>query len=189
MLIFASQIVLVVLTYYASFLLRLDVDLDAANRRLVLENAPVSSSADQAGAVLSVRINAWLVALCGDEDLLDISKASFLSSSLIFCLVEGVFRVPGYPRSVVVIDLFLTIMVLGGARFAVRAYTERARSRRRPARHSDCRCGRSRQRHRTRVEAEFQPELQPGGAGGRRSEQERRQDSRRQGFGEHRRVA
>ena len=28
----------------------------------------------------------------------------------------------------VVIDLFLTIMVLGGARFAVRAYTERART-------------------------------------------------------------
>jgi FlaA1/EpsC-like NDP-sugar epimerase len=64
----------------------------------------------------------------GMSDLLDISKTSVLSSVLIFCLVEGVLRLPGYPRSVVIIDLFLTIMVLGGARFAVRAYTERARS-------------------------------------------------------------
>ena len=64
----------------------------------------------------------------GMSDLLDISKASLLSSLLIFCVVEGLFRLPGYPRSVVIIDLFLTIMVLGGARFAVRAYTERART-------------------------------------------------------------
>ena len=37
-------------------------------------------------------------------------------------------RPAGYPRSVIPIDLVLTIMVVGGARFAVRAYTERARS-------------------------------------------------------------
>jgi FlaA1/EpsC-like NDP-sugar epimerase len=126
-LIFASQAVLIVLTYYASFLLRLDAELDAANRALFWKTLPF--------VLLIKLVLAWQCGLMhgwwryvGISDMLDISKASLLSSSVIFCLVEAVLNVPGYPRSVVVIDLFLTIMVLGGARFAVRAYTERARS-------------------------------------------------------------
>ena len=126
-LIFCSQAVLIVLTYYASFLLRLDAELDAANRALFWKTLPF--------VLLIKLVLAWQCGLMhgwwryvGISDMLDISKASLLSSSVIFCLVEAVLNVPGYPRSVVVIDLFLTIMVLGGARFAVRAYTERARS-------------------------------------------------------------
>ena len=126
-LIFCSQAVLIVLTYYASFLLRLDAELDATNRALFWKTLPF--------VLLIKLVLAWQCGLMhgwwryvGISDMLDISKASLLSSSVIFCLVEAVLNVPGYPRSVVVIDLFLTIMVLGGARFAVRAYTERARS-------------------------------------------------------------
>ena len=62
------------------------------------------------------------------SDLLDISKASFVSSCILFCVIQGIMRPAGYPRSVIPIDLVLTIMVVGGARFAVRAYTERART-------------------------------------------------------------
>jgi FlaA1/EpsC-like NDP-sugar epimerase len=126
-LIFSSQALLIVLTYYASFLLRLDAELDATNRALFWKTLPF--------VLLIKLVLAWQCGLMhgwwryvGISDMLDISKASLLSSSVIFCLVEAVLKVPGYPRSVVVIDLFLTIMVLGGARFAVRAYTERARS-------------------------------------------------------------
>ncbi|HYM08548.1 MAG TPA: nucleoside-diphosphate sugar epimerase/dehydratase [Terriglobales bacterium] len=126
-LIFASQAVLIVLTYYASFLLRLDADLDAANRALFWKTLPFVLLIKLVLAYQCGLMHGWW-RYVGISDLLDISKASVLSSSLIFCLVEGVLNVPGYPRSVVVIDLFLTIMVLGGARFAVRAYTERARS-------------------------------------------------------------
>ncbi len=126
-LIFSSQAVLIVLTYYASFVLRLDTDFDAANRAMFWKTLPFVLVIK---LVLSYRcglMHGWW-RYVGISDLLDISKASLLSSSLIFCLVEAVLRLPGYPRSVVVIDLFLTIMVLGGARFAVRAYTERART-------------------------------------------------------------
>ena len=126
-LIFTSQAVLIVLTYYASFLLRLDAELDAANRGLFWKTLPFVLLIKLVLAYQCGLMHGWW-RYVGISDMLDISKASFLSSSLIFCLVEGVLRVPGYPRSVVVIDLFLTIMVLGGARFAVRAYTERARS-------------------------------------------------------------
>ena len=126
-LIFASQAVLIVLTYYASFLLRLDTDLDAANRAMFWKTLPFVLVIKLVLSYQCGLMHGWW-RYVGISDLLDISKASLLSSSLIFCLVEAVLRLPGYPRSVVVIDLFLTIMVLGGARFAVRAYTERART-------------------------------------------------------------
>jgi FlaA1/EpsC-like NDP-sugar epimerase len=126
-LIFSSQAVLIVLTYYASFLLRLDTDFDAANRAIFWKTLPFVLVIKLVLSYQCGLMHGWW-RYVGISDLLDISKASLLSSSLIFCLVEAVLRLPGYPRSVVVIDLFLTIMVLGGARFAVRAYTERART-------------------------------------------------------------
>jgi len=132
-LIFSSQAVLIVLTYYASFLLRLDTDLDAANRAIFWKTLPFVLVIKLVLSYQCGLMHGWW-RYVGISDLLDISKASLLSSSLIFCLVEAVLRMPGYPRSVVVIDLFLTIMVLGGARFAVRAYTERARRQRRKRR-------------------------------------------------------
>ncbi len=125
-LIFSSQAVLIVLTYYASFLLRLDTDFDAANRAMFWKTLPFILVIKLVLSYQCGLMHGWW-RYVGISDLLDISKASLLSSSLIFCLVEAVLRLPGYPRSVVIIDLFLTIMVLGGARFAVRAYTERAR--------------------------------------------------------------
>jgi FlaA1/EpsC-like NDP-sugar epimerase len=126
-LIFSSQAVLIVLTYYASFFLRLDPDFDAASRAMFWQTLPFVLVIKLVLSYQCGLMHGWW-RYVGISDLLDISKASLLSSSLIFCLVEAVLRLPGYPRSVVVIDLFLTIMVLGGARFAVRAYTERARS-------------------------------------------------------------
>ena len=65
-LIFLSQTILIVLTYYASFLLRLDANLDAANRAFVLED-PALGRWHQAGAGLSVWTDARLVALRGHE--------------------------------------------------------------------------------------------------------------------------
>jgi len=59
------------------------------------------------------------------SDLVDIAKASLISAVLIYAaLWIGLWPRPGYPRSVVLIDLILTIFCIGGARFLVRAYTE-----------------------------------------------------------------
>src|SRR5579862_258063 len=126
-LILVSQIVLVALSYYVSFLLRLDASLDSADLAIFWKTLPLVLLIKLVLSYQCGLMHGWW-RYVGMSDLLDISKASFLSSVLIFCLVEGVLRLPGYPRSVVIIDLFLTIMVLGGARFAVRAYTERART-------------------------------------------------------------
>ncbi|MGH9545855.1 MAG: polysaccharide biosynthesis protein [Terriglobales bacterium] len=125
--IFASQMVLVAFTYYVSFLMRLDARLGGADLAIFWKTLPFVLLIKLALSYQCGLMHGWW-RYVGISDLLDISKASFLSSALIFCLVEGVFPFPGFPRSVVIIDFFLTIMVLGGARFAVRAYTERARS-------------------------------------------------------------
>ncbi len=126
-LIFVSQACLVIVTYYASFLLRLDANLDAANRSLFWHTLPLVLVVK---LVLSYRfglLHGWW-RYVGMSDLVDISKASFVSSCILFCVIQGIMRPDGFPRSVIPIDLVLTIMVVGGARFAVRAYTERARS-------------------------------------------------------------
>lgn len=122
--IFISQALLLALTYYASFLLRLDFELDSASKGLFWKTLPFVLLIK---LVLSYRcglMHGWW-RYVGISDMLDISKAAAYSSMLIFCLVEVVMRLNEYPRSVFVIDLILTMMVLGGARFVVRAYTER----------------------------------------------------------------
>jgi FlaA1/EpsC-like NDP-sugar epimerase len=60
------------------------------------------------------------------SDALDICEASFTSAVVLYLLIELVLSVDGYPRSVLAIDLVLTVLFVGGTRFAVRAYTEGA---------------------------------------------------------------
>jgi FlaA1/EpsC-like NDP-sugar epimerase len=127
LLILASQTLLVMLTYYVSFLLRLDTSLNDSQRAIFWKTLPLVLLVKLVLSYQFGLMHGWW-RYVGISDLLDIGRASLLSSVLIFVLLEGVLRLDGYPRSVVLIDLFLTIIVLGGARFAVRAYTERARS-------------------------------------------------------------
>jgi FlaA1/EpsC-like NDP-sugar epimerase len=123
-LIVAFQALLVMVTYYAAFVLRLDFSLDARSRTLFFLSLPW---------ILAIKLLVfrgygllqgwWRYA--GMSDLLDIAKASLTSGVLIaVALWIGLWPRPGYPRSVVLIDLVLTIFCIGGARFLVRAYTE-----------------------------------------------------------------
>ena len=63
----------------------------------------------------------------GMSDVLNITSAAFFR---LHAAVHAHYLrsgVTGYPRSVVPIDMVLSIMLVGGARFGVRAYTERAK--------------------------------------------------------------
>ena len=88
-LIFASQIVLVALTYYVSFLLRLDANLDSADLAIFWKTLPFVLLIKLVLSYQCGLMHGWW-RYVGMSDLLDISKASLLSSVLIFCLVEGV---------------------------------------------------------------------------------------------------
>lgn len=122
--IIALQALLIVATYYAAFALRLDFFLDARSRSVFLLSLPW---------VLLIKLVVfgrfgllrgwWRYA--GMSDLVDITKASVSSAFLVYLVFWlGLWPRPGYPRSVVLIDLVLTIFCMGGARFLVRAYTE-----------------------------------------------------------------
>src|SRR6476646_134262 len=117
------QAFLIVVTYYTAFVLRLG-SLDPHARTAFLWSLPW---------VLVLKLLAfrsygllrgwWRYA--GMSDLLDIAKASLTSGVLIYAaLWLGLWPRLGYPKSVGLIDLVLTIFCVGGARFAVRAYTE-----------------------------------------------------------------
>ncbi len=118
------QVVLIIVTYYTAFVLRLDFSMDAQSRRAFLLSLPWVIVIKLAVFRTFGLLRGWW-RYVGMSDLVDITKASFTSASLIYLsLWVGLIPTLGYPRSVVFIDLLLTIFCIGGARFAVRAYTE-----------------------------------------------------------------
>jgi FlaA1/EpsC-like NDP-sugar epimerase len=125
-LILLSQAVLVALSYWGSFLLRFDFHPAWLYEQMLLLTIP---------AVLIIKLavfqhfgllRGWWRYI-GMNDALDIVKATASSTAILAVLMKIVIRVPGYPRSVLPVDALLTIVLVGGARFAVRAYTEMAR--------------------------------------------------------------
>ncbi|MCK4353028.1 polysaccharide biosynthesis protein [candidate division WOR-3 bacterium] len=60
------------------------------------------------------------------KDLLDILKAATISTSIIIFVIFTLSRGEGYPRSVPIIDWFLTVIFIGGLRFSIRIRKERA---------------------------------------------------------------
>jgi FlaA1/EpsC-like NDP-sugar epimerase len=121
-----SQAVLLAATYYLSFLLRLDFSLSEPYRRTFLVTLPL---------VLAIKLmvfyyfrlfSGWW-RYVGMSDLLDIVKAAAAGAPLVFGAVNWAHGLVNYPRSIFVVDPILTVLVVGGTRFAVRAYYESAR--------------------------------------------------------------
>jgi FlaA1/EpsC-like NDP-sugar epimerase len=116
---------LLVLAYYASFQLRFDFRMSAQFQDVFLETLPL---------VLVIklvvfqffRLNRGWWRYVGMSDLMDIIKAALSSAALMFGAVYIYRGMPGYPRSIFMIDPLLTIVIMGGVRFAVRAYMESA---------------------------------------------------------------
>lgn len=123
-LIFVSQIFLLAMSYYGSFLLRFDFQLDDVNVKVQLMRTlvPVLAVELLVFGVFGLLRGWWRYV--GMSDVLDICKAALSSTVILYILIELVFKVSEYPRSVLAINLVLMVLFVGGARFAVRAYTE-----------------------------------------------------------------
>src|SRR5215472_2398578 len=124
LLILTAQTSLLVLTYYIAFLLRFDLELDPAARLFFLKTV---------GTVVVLKVllfsafgllRGWW-RYVGLSDLADISKASVSSSAILFVILYFGGWPAGFPRSVLLLDTVLPIVATGGARCAVRAYTDR----------------------------------------------------------------
>jgi FlaA1/EpsC-like NDP-sugar epimerase len=127
-LIVAFQGLLVIVTYYTAFVLRLDFSVDARSRTVFFLSLPWVLAIKLVVFRAYGLLQGWW-RYAGMTDLADITKASVTSGILIYAaLWLGLSPLPGYPRSVILIDLVLTIFCIGGARFLVRAYTETAQT-------------------------------------------------------------
>ena len=127
MLIVVSQAGLLVLTYYISFLLRFDFLLSAEYQKAFVQTILLVLTIKMAIFIYFRLFRGWW-RYVGMSDLLDIIKAASASAVVLFASVYLMRGFVGYPRSVITIDMVLTILAIGGMRFAVRAYTESTRT-------------------------------------------------------------
>jgi len=122
------EALLVIAAYYTSFLLRLDFSPDARSRTIFLISLPWVLIIKLVIFYACGLLKGWW-RYAGMSDLADITKASLASGLLLYtALWLGFWSRPGYPGSIVLIDLVLTIFFTGGARLLVRAYIESLRS-------------------------------------------------------------
>jgi len=123
LLIVISQVALIAVAYYVSFQLRFEFKLPDDVKRLFTNSFLIVIGVKVAAFYYFGLLRGWW-RYVGISDLTDITRAAFTSSAAIYLLLLIVINLDGYPRSVIGIDCVLTILVVGGARFAVRAYTE-----------------------------------------------------------------
>ncbi len=119
----AFQISLFAIIYLLSFLLRLDYHLPDHNRQAFYATLPIVLAVKAIVFYYFGLFRGWW-RYVGMNDLADIIKAASASTVVSLSLVYLTKGFYGFPRSVWAIDWVLTILVIGGVRFAVRAYTE-----------------------------------------------------------------
>ena len=124
-LILVSQIGLLAMSYYGSFLLRFDFSPEVGYQLLFVRTLVLVVAVELLVFYVFGLLRGWW-RYVGMSDALDICKAAFTSAVVLYLLIELVLKVNGYPRSVLAINLMLTVFLVGGSRYAVRAYREGA---------------------------------------------------------------
>ena len=123
-----SQASLLIIAYLISFLLRFDFRIQGLGyRNIILQTLPLLLIVKLPVFYYFRLFSGWWK-YAGMNDLLDIIKASLVSSSFLYLGVYFIYGVTGYPRSTFLLDMLMTIILIGGTRFVVRAYSEQARS-------------------------------------------------------------
>lgn len=123
MLIVVSQIAMAAFAYYCSYQLRFEFNLPNDAKELFAKSLFIVIIVKLLAFYYFGLVRGWW-RYVGISDLLDITKAAFTSSAILSAVLLIGFGSAGFPRSVIGIDCLLTILVVGGARFALRAYTE-----------------------------------------------------------------
>lgn len=117
------EILLICVSYWMGFQVRFDFVLDHTTRSIMLVSLPI---------VIVVKLmifryfglfRGWW-RYVGISDLLDTARASVGSGAILYLLFGMAPVSDGVPRTVIVIDCLFTLIIVGGTRFSVRAYTE-----------------------------------------------------------------
>jgi FlaA1/EpsC-like NDP-sugar epimerase len=122
-LIAALHACLIAAAWIASFAIRLDFSVTAPYRDPMLTTLPI---------VIAVKLTVFYAfrlfqgwwKYVGLSDLIDIAQATAVSTLFVIVVTVALFGTTDFPRAVYLLDMVLTFLIIGGARFIVRAYTE-----------------------------------------------------------------
>lgn len=121
---------LIVVSWLGSFAIRLDFNVIEPFRSAMLSTLPAVVVIKLAVFYAFSLFQGWWKYV-GLSDLIDIAKASAVSTLCVivvtFAIFGGTMVLEGaenFPRSIFLLDLVLTFLLIGGVRFVVRAYTE-----------------------------------------------------------------
>ena len=110
-------------TYYAAFLLRFDGRVPARFMLVMLTTLPLVIFLKIA-FYLVFKVHKGLWSHAGLDDLVRVIKACTFSTLVFMAAIGLLFRFQGFPRSVVIIDWILSILLLGGKRLILRVVKE-----------------------------------------------------------------
>ena len=118
------DIALIIVSIYASYLFRFEFEIPAAFQQRFLQVLPVIVFTKLAVFhFFDLYRGMWRYTSV--NDLLNIIKASFTSSLILITGILLLTRFKGYSRAVFLIDIGLTIILVGGLRLFIRFYFER----------------------------------------------------------------
>ena len=117
--------VLVTASFWASFAIRLDFDIDRIPKDVFWQSLPVLLAVRLA-SLAGFRLFRGMWRYVAIPDLLQIFKATLISSVVFVILQMWLFGLVGFPRSVFLIDFAGNLFLLSGVRLAVRILRERS---------------------------------------------------------------
>ncbi|MFW6081894.1 MAG: polysaccharide biosynthesis protein, partial [Desulfosalsimonas sp.] len=118
-----ADLVLIAASMYAAYLIRFELDIPGNHLSLFFNSLPVAIIVKLAlFYFFDLYHGMWRYTSIAD--LVNIIKASFASTLVIIFILLLVNRFAGYSRSVFIIDLLLTVILISGFRVAVRFYFE-----------------------------------------------------------------
>ena len=124
--VFTMHLVLVLASYTLAFVLRFDRMIPASYRSIFLSTlGPLLVF--RLGAFAFYRLYSGWWRYVGMRDMFALIKAIAISSALFTALLVFTGQAYAFPRSVIVIDAVLTLLFIGGIRFALRAVRENRR--------------------------------------------------------------
>ena len=119
--------VLVTVSFWAAFAIRLDFDIDKIPTDLFWESLPVLLAVRLA-SLAGFRLFRGMWRYVAIPDLVQIFKATLISSIAFLFLQWWLFGFVGFPRSVLLIDFAGNLFLLAGVRLGVRIIRERSMS-------------------------------------------------------------
>jgi FlaA1/EpsC-like NDP-sugar epimerase len=117
------QLFLVILAYGISFLIRFEFSIPPEEFKILLNTLPTLVVARMA-AYYYYNLYSGLWRFVSMQDLINIFKAVLLGSIIFLAAIVFISRLQGLPRSILLIEPLLNLVMTGGIRFLIRFFRE-----------------------------------------------------------------